>query len=137
MAYTFFLGDWSYMDGPHCLYVEASTDGFANSWTNVALHGVWYWNDMKTTTPYDYCPNNMVDDLSCIGTLAPGETVGIRFYAVWQDYGSIPAGFWNKSSNNYNLTVDFTPIPEPATYSLLLLGVAALLGTRRLRRRLL
>ena len=120
------------MDGPYYLEVHTSKDGFATGWSypNPGAHFP------QITTPFVLnCPNNYVEDLSGLGELAAGQTLSVRFYASMANYTFIPAGLWNKSSDNYNLTVNFTPVPEPSTY-LAGLGALGIMGMLSRRHRL-
>jgi hypothetical protein len=128
MQYTFFAGNWSYMDGPHWLWVRASKDNFQTAGQVIRDAS------MTITTPFiTDSPNDYVDNLSSFGQLAAGETLTIRFYAMYADYQSIPAGFWNKSANDYNLTLTMNTaaVPEPASMLLLGSGLAGIAAFRR------
>jgi hypothetical protein len=110
LKYSFFGGLWSNMGGPRGVIVEASRDGFLSQRTGIREGG---WNLQQTTPFVLNCPNDFVDDLSSLGSLSAGQTMSFRFYAVKTDYGSIPGGFWNKSPNDYNPTLEFTNAGGP------------------------
>jgi hypothetical protein len=127
LHYSFFSGNWSYMAGARTLSVQASKDNFVTD-INTVRYVPW----LIDTSPYTSdCPNDFVDDLSTLGQLNAGQTLSLRFYAGNADYPFIPNGFWNKSPNDYNLTLDFTPAPAPASLLLLGSGLLGMLGWRR------
>jgi hypothetical protein len=119
MSYSWFSGNWSdRWFGPNYLDVRASKDNWATSQI-ISGHYTWsYYPD----SGYSY---NFTDDLSPLGILNPGETVSIRFFGrPFGTYatGGDAAGFIHTASYEQDLTVNFTPIPEPATLTLLTLG---------------
>jgi len=112
LMFTGFGGVWSNMGGPRSAFVQASRDGFVTDVTQYWSGGGW---NMVQTSPYiTDSPNDFVYDISGLGTLGVGQTMTFRFYFANTDYGHISGGFWNKSPNDYNPTVEFSAAPTPA-----------------------
>lgn len=133
LKYTAFGGIWSNMGGPHFIWVKASRDGFASDETDVRY---FRQGELALTLPYiTDSPNDFVDDLNGLGNLNAGQTMTFRFYIGWADYGQIPGGFWNKSVNDYNPTIEFVAVPEPSSLFAVLTGIGGLGGLIRRRRR--
>jgi hypothetical protein len=131
LKYSVFSGIWSNMGGPHCLVVYASRNNFA---TNTLIRNAG-WRLYQTLPYITDCPNDFVDDLSGLGVLGSGQTMSFRFEIGDADYGQIAAGFWNKSVNDFNPTLELVAVPEPSSLLALLTGAAGLCGFAFRRRK--
>lgn len=106
LRYTFFSGNWSdTWLGPSVVSVWASTNNFATS-VLVTNHQV------RITNPGDLSGGNLFeDDLSAIGTLAPGQTLTVRFVGSYEGSSrpETPAGFSKRVEGDSNLILDVQP----------------------------
>lgn len=126
LQFSGFGGIYSNMGGPRTAFVRASNDGFVSNTTQYWSGA--YWNLTQTSPYITDSPNDYTYDVSNLGTLDAGQTLLFRFYFANTDYGSIPGGFWNKSTNDYNptLTLATAAVPVPAAIWLFLSALTGL-----------
>lgn len=119
-----------------------SASGYLNSPLDNILAGTYGPGPSYYMNPATYHIYNM----ELVGTFAnsSGQIVGTPFAVGLSGTFAIPAGATQlelgANDNNYgdnsgSWNIQVTGIPEPATWSLLALGLVAILGGRRVRRR--
>jgi len=87
-----------------------------------------HWNDIDGDGMIDFNENAMIDFID------PG-TGAVNNTSIWQSYlgGSIETSYFATEASWISMAVSESPIPEPATMTLLALGLGAMLLRRRMR----
>lgn len=117
---------------------SVSDSFYAGLFVNPALVGLFSGTGL-TTAPGIYDGNQLTSITSLAGLTTPFTTSSIQFKALGA--GSLRMAFYTTSADNVgplldNVKLDISsPVPEPATWALMLFGFAAIGGAMRSRRK--